>query len=697
MRRTALVITIALVSAVLHASDRLAQTTGSRRLPVLAIEEARAPAAGDIDALLQAARSGTEDLQAAAVRALGRLERRDLLTHLLPFLQAKSRAVQEEAANAVAQAFRGEPLPDVPAGRQVRMALEALLAAPPSGAVYRSIGRLPYETVDQVRAAEAALRKGIGVGHAGAARGLESMARLHRRVATIEPETTQTLRALAARTERTYPAEARRNAMAALVAAQGADAATVEAVLRDEDPEIRRLAALVLAGAGSPVSPADRLELLETALQDRSHLVRIEAVRAWAARAKDAGCTPLTDALGDTSLHVVLAALDALGDQCKDDDTTTVLVTSEARTPPAQGSWHREAHALVALAKRAPDRAAIAMSSFAMHPVWQVRMYAARAAAQMNDVATLARLAGDEDDNVAAAALSALRQLAGADSDAAFIAALNRRTRIIGRNTPVRPYDLLRTAAIELKGAQPDPALLDALVRALQRVTEERCETSRDVRLALLERIGEFGSAARESALTPLLGDIDPRVAAAAAAVLEKWTGRRPAIEPQKRQAFRPDARTLDEQTFVRVALDTGREFWIAFHADQAPLSKARFLSLVRARYYDGLTFHRVVPNFVIQGGSPGANEYCGDCPYWRDEVGLLMHTRGTIGISTRGRDTGDAQIFVNLVDSPRLDHTYTVFAHVCEGMDAVDAIQEGARMRTVAVASPPAACLRVP
>ena len=59
-----------------------------------------------------------------------------------------------------------------------------------------------------------------------------------------------------------------------------------------------------------------------------------------------------------------------------------------------------------------------------------------------------------------------------------------------------------------------------------------------------------------------------------------------------------------------------------------------------------------------------------------RDEVGL--HLRGTVGISTRGRDTGDAQIFVNLVDSFRLDHLYTVFGTVVAGMDVVDDVLEG-------------------
>ena len=78
----------------------------------------------------------------------------------------------------------------------------------------------------------------------------------------------------------------------------------------------------------------------------------------------------------------------------------------------------------------------------------------------------------------------------------------------------------------------------------------------------------------------------------------------------------------------------------------------------------------------MIQGGSPGANEYTGDSFFMRDEVGL--HLRGTVGISTRGRDTGDAQIFVNTVDSPRLDHTYTVFGTVTAGMEVVDGVREG-------------------
>lgn len=122
---------------------------------------------------------------------------------------------------------------------------------------------------------------------------------------------------------------------------------------------------------------------------------------------------------------------------------------------------------------------------------------------------------------------------------------------------------------------------------------------------------------------------------------------------------------------------------------DEAPATVARVVSLALKGHYDGLTFHRVEPTFVLQGGSPGANEFMGDGPYMRDEPGVA-HNRGTVGISTRGRDTGDGQIFVNLIDSPRLDHAYTVFAVVERGMDVADRVLEGDVMTKVELVDAP-------
>jgi cyclophilin family peptidyl-prolyl cis-trans isomerase len=124
--------------------------------------------------------------------------------------------------------------------------------------------------------------------------------------------------------------------------------------------------------------------------------------------------------------------------------------------------------------------------------------------------------------------------------------------------------------------------------------------------------------------------------------------------------------------------MSAGGAFEVTLFVEDAPATISRFAQLARRGYYSGLTFHRVVPNFVIQGGSPGANEYAGDGPFMRDELGLRSHTRGTVGLSTRGRDTGDAQFFVNLLDNSRLDHDYTVFGEVTSGMDIVDGVLEG-------------------
>src|SRR6185436_17471241 len=174
------------------------------------------------------------------------------------------------------------------------------------------------------------------------------------------------------------------------------------------------------------------------------------------------GCQPLIDASKDDVRAIVLLSLDLMAEACRDDVNVTDRLTGFLRTPPPSGDWHRESHALVALARRAPDRAAVAMPGHLAHPIWQVRMYAARAAATLNDVGALDRLAADRVDNVRTAALPVLRRLKGGDSDPQFLAALESSD-----------YQLLRTAADGLKGAKPSRALAAALADALKRVTAE--------------------------------------------------------------------------------------------------------------------------------------------------------------------------------------------------------------------------------
>ncbi|MGH7680324.1 MAG: peptidylprolyl isomerase, partial [Gemmatimonadaceae bacterium] len=146
----------------------------------------------------------------------------------------------------------------------------------------------------------------------------------------------------------------------------------------------------------------------------------------------------------------------------------------------------------------------------------------------------------------------------------------------------------------------------------------------------------------------------------------------------------------LGEDVRLRVTMSPasgGGSFIVRLRGDVAPMMAARVLQLAQSGYYNNTGWHRVEADFVIQGGGPGANEYVGNARYFRDELGTVPHVRGTVGMSTRSHDTGDAQWFVNLKDNLRLGRDYTVFAEVVEGIGVVDGILEGDVIQRIEVA----------
>jgi cyclophilin family peptidyl-prolyl cis-trans isomerase len=253
-------------------------------------------------------------------------------------------------------------------------------------------------------------------------------------------------------------------------------------------------------------------------------------------------------------------------------------------------------------------------------------------------------------------------------------------------------YQLLITAARALEAETDKGKATTALLAAMARVTREGRDTSRDPRVAIMARLIETGAATDAAAASTYLRDFDPKVAELAAKAISQWTATARAADPVLRPAGPPDAASLEplRRQHLRITMARGGVIELRLLVDEASATVLRIAELTRRGHYTGLTFHRVEPTFVLQGGSPGANEFMGDGPYMRDEPGVA-HNRGTVGISTRGRDTGDGQLFINLVDSPRLDHAYTVFAVVERGMDVADSVLEGDVMaRVELVAAPP-------
>ncbi|MBK9176333.1 MAG: peptidylprolyl isomerase [Flavobacteriales bacterium] len=141
--------------------------------------------------------------------------------------------------------------------------------------------------------------------------------------------------------------------------------------------------------------------------------------------------------------------------------------------------------------------------------------------------------------------------------------------------------------------------------------------------------------------------------------------------------------RTLKQGQRYRIVTNKG-VIVIATDVDECPGSSLAFDSLVTAGYYNGKAFHRVVPNFVIQGGCPRGDGYGGMPWTLRTEIGRSSFTAGSVGLASAGRDTESCQFFITHSVAPHLDGRYTRFGEVVEGMEVVWRIQVGDRMLRV-------------
>ena len=108
------------------------------------------------------------------------------------------------------------------------------------------------------------------------------------------------------------------------------------------------------------------------------------------------------------------------------------------------------------------------------------------------------------------------------------------------------------------------------------------------------------------------------------------------------------------------------------------PVTAGNFETLVKKGFYNGVIFHRVIPNFMIQGGDPKGTGMGGPGYTIKDEfMSVNRNLRGTIAMANAGPNTGGSQFFINVVDNRNLDTRHPVFGQVIEGMDVVDAISK--------------------
>jgi peptidyl-prolyl cis-trans isomerase B (cyclophilin B) len=120
---------------------------------------------------------------------------------------------------------------------------------------------------------------------------------------------------------------------------------------------------------------------------------------------------------------------------------------------------------------------------------------------------------------------------------------------------------------------------------------------------------------------------------------------------------------------------------------DKAPLTVANFVNLAKRGFYDGLNFHRVIPDFMIQGGCPEGSGRGGPGYRFEDEANNgLHHERGVLSMANAGPNTNGSQFFITHVATPWLDGRHTVFGKVLEGQNVVDNVRQGDMIKSVKI-----------
>jgi len=156
-----------------------------------------------------------------------------------------------------------------------------------------------------------------------------------------------------------------------------------------------------------------------------------------------------------------------------------------------------------------------------------------------------------------------------------------------------------------------------------------------------------------------------------------------------EKQWDNPPAMQIDPQKTYRVTIETNRgDMELELYPEHAPKTVNNFVFLAQDGFYDGIVFHRVISDFMVQGGDPTGTGRGGPGYQFEDEVAEnpLRHEAKVISMANAGPNTNGSQFFITHSPQPHLDGMHTVFGKMVEGQDIVDAIQQGDRMVKVMV-----------
>lgn len=236
------------------------------------------------------------------------------------------------------------------------------------------------------------------------------------------------------------------------------------------------------------------------------------------------------------------------------------------------------------------------------------------------------------------------------------------------------PDVAVRSNAIDRYATQKtDAQSLELLRKAEER---GRGDALNDARLSAIQALSKIDHPEREQFLRGLLADQDPVVRRIAAEAIEQQLKKpRPQYTPLA--VDRPLSEYTEVAQWARdphtATIYTPRgKIEVILLGREAPMTARNFANLAQRGYFNGTSFMRVVPNFVIQGGDPRNDQSGGPGYSIRDEINLQKYTRGAVGMALSGPDTGGSQYFITHSPQPHLDGGYTIFGRVTGGMSGV-------------------------
>lgn len=155
---------------------------------------------------------------------------------------------------------------------------------------------------------------------------------------------------------------------------------------------------------------------------------------------------------------------------------------------------------------------------------------------------------------------------------------------------------------------------------------------------------------------------------------------------PAKRYSAPPPIQIDTNRTYRALIKTNKGDIQLQLNPAEAPITVNNFVALARDGFYDGVTFHRVVPKFVIQGGDPTGSGSGGPGYKFQDEPVKRPYKTGTLAMANAGPNTNGSQFFICLEDQPGLPPNYTIFGDTVGGMDVVRNIRVGDVMQSVTI-----------